>query len=91
MITTPDDGLVRSHDEVEQLLRYALPGARVTLAPVAVPGTAQAAASTRRYDIVLPRIGRASITTASAYSLPCDADRLARGAREAADRALSAA
>ena len=89
MITTPDDGLVRSHDEVEQLLRYALPGARVTLAPVAVPGTARAAASTRRYDIVLPRIGRASITTASAYSLPCDAARLAQGAREAADRALA--
>lgn len=89
MITTPDDGLVRSHDEVEQLLRYALPGARVTLAPVAVPGTARAAASTRRYDIALPRIGREPITTASAYSLPCDAATLARGAREAADRALS--
>ena len=91
MITTLDDGLVRSHEEALQLLLYALPGARVTLATVAVPGSERAAASTRRYDVVLPRIGREPITTASVYSLPCDAARLAQGARAEADRALSLA
>jgi hypothetical protein len=89
MITAPDDGLLHSHEEVEQLLRYALPGARVTLVPVAVPGSTRAAASTRRYDIVLPRVGREPITTASVYSLPCDAARLAQGARAEADRAMA--
>lgn len=91
MVTAKDDALVRTHDEVEQLLRYAVPGAHVQFSQVREPGTTRANASTRRYEITLPRIGRTPITTASAYSLPCEAVRLAQSARAAADRAISAA
>lgn len=84
----PANDLVTTHDGARDLLAYAIPGARVTIHPVAVPGTAEAAARTRRYEIVIERAGRAPVTVADAYSLPVHAGTLARAARAKADAAL---
>ena len=71
MITTHDDDLLRSHDEVEHLLRYGLPGVRVRLDPVVLPGTAKAAQSTRRFVLSVDRVGSEPLEAADLYSLPC--------------------
>lgn len=84
-----EDDYVRTHDDALALLTYAVPGARVTLAPVRDPGTGAAGLATRRYEITVERAGRAPVTTCDVYCLPCHAGTLARGARLAADRALS--
>ena len=89
-ITAPDDGWLRTHDEVRELLTYAVPGAAVTLSPVAIPGTAAGNARARRYQIAVRRIGRAPLPTADTYTLPCLAEPLARRARELADHAMTA-
>ena len=89
--TARDDGLVRSHEEAVQLLRYAVPGARVTTAPIFAPGRQSAAEAMRRYEITVERVGREPITTCAVYCLPALAVTLAHGARQAADRALAAA
>lgn len=90
MITARDDGWARTHEDVEQLLRYAVPGARVTTAPVHLPGTLEAAASVRRYEIRIDRVGRDPVTSAHIYSLPVHAGDLAASARRAADAAMRA-
>lgn len=87
IITAPDDGWVRTHDEVGELLRYAVPGAQVKLSPVALPGNAHGNARARRYQITVRRIGREPLPTADTYTLPCLAAPLARRARELADHA----
>ena len=89
-VTAPDDGLVRSHDEMLELLRYAVPGARVALHPVAIPGTLKGAQQTRRYTIAVPCIGRDPVPSASMYSLPCPAAPMIANARRLADDALVA-
>ncbi len=82
-----DDGWVRTHDEVSELLRYAVPGADVRLSPVALPGNPRGNARARCYQISLRRIGRDPVPTADTYTLPCLAAPLARRARELADNA----
>lgn len=84
------DDYVRSHDDALALLRYAVTGARVRLLPVRDPGTGAAGLATRRYEITVERAGRKPVTACDVYALPCHAGTLARAARLAADRALSA-
>lgn len=90
MITTTDDNWCRTHDDVRDLLIYAVPGARVTLTPVALPGSTMRNAGSRRYEVAVPRVGRVLPPTADVYTLPCRAEPLARRARELADYALRA-
>ena len=90
MITTSDDGDVRTHDDALSLLRYAGPGARVTTSLVYEPGDLEAAASVRRYEIRVDRVGREPVTTSHVYSLPVCAADLAASARRAADAAMRA-
>lgn len=89
-VTAPDDGDLHTHEDAEQLLRYALPGARVDTYEVRTPGTVEASASVRRYEITIARIGRTPVTSTHVYSLPAHAETLARGARQVADAALIA-
>ena len=91
MVTTWDDDLLRSHDEVLDLLRYALPGVRVRVEPVALPGTARAAQSTRRLTLTVDRVGRDPLVSADLYSLPCRSGPILARARELVDRAESCA
>ena len=90
MITALDDGDVHTHDDALSLLSYAVPGARVTTAPVYAPGSLEAAASVRRYEIRVDRVGREPVTTSHVYSLPVHAGDLAASARRAADAAMRA-
>lgn len=86
----PADDYVRTHDGARELLTYAVPGARVTIGRVADAGSPEADAATRRYEITVPRLGRTPVTVCAVYALPVHAGTLARSARLAADRALSA-
>lgn len=83
------DDWVTTHDGARELLTYAVPGARVRLSPVALPGTREANAKARRYQITVPRLGREPVETADLYTLPCLAGPLARRARQLADHALT--
>ena len=87
MVTTHDDDLLRSHDEVRDLLRYGLPGVRVRLDPVAIPGTAKAAQSTRRFALIVDKIGRDPVEVGDLYSLPCLAGPILARARDVVLRA----
>jgi hypothetical protein len=87
MITTHDDDLLRSHDEVRDLLRDGLPGVDVRLERVHLPGSQRASESTRRYTLAVPRIGRDPIATGDLYSLPCRAGPILARARDLVTRA----
>lgn len=89
-ITTTDDDWCRTHDDVRELLTYAVPGARITLAPLALPGSTMRAAGSRRFEVAVPRIGVELPPTADTYTLPCRAEPLIRRARELADYAMRA-
>lgn len=91
MITTRDDGLVRTHDEAQALIRDAVPGARVAFEHIARPDSIGTDARARRYVVLVERAGFRRVTDGDVYSLPCVAERLARRAREVADLALTAA
>ncbi len=86
-VTTPDDGLVRSHEEALALLRYTVLGAQVTVAPIARAKALDTMCRSARYEITLP--GSAPHT--DTYSLPCRAENLARRARTLADEARARA
>ena len=87
-VTQADDGMVRSHEEAVQVLRYAALGADVRTLPVFEPGTTRTNASTRRYEIRLPRLGGHLVAPCDVYKLPIPAADLARRAREVAEHAL---
>lgn len=91
MNVTAADDVVRTHDEMAELLRYAIPGARIRLHPVASPGTPKGAQQARGYTIALDVIGRAPIERVSMYTLPCFAAPMRAHARRVADEALAAA
>lgn len=91
MITTRDDGLVRTHDEAQSLIRAAVPGARVVFDRIARPGDAGTDSRARRYTVLVERAGWRRVTDGDVYSLPCVAQALARRARDVADAALTAA
>ncbi len=55
MITTRDDGLVRTHDEAQSLIRAAVPGARVVFDRIARPGDAGTDSRARRYTVLVER------------------------------------
>lgn len=90
LTTKPAPDMVRTHDDALALLRYAVPGAIVELAPIWRPGSSQDEARTRRYTITVPA-ARVRVSDGDVYSLPCLAEPLARRARELADACLTAA
>lgn len=87
MVTTRDDGLVRTHDEARALLSYSAGGALVEIASVRGHDrdTCDARDATRRYQVTVP--GAAPVV--ALYSLPARAADLARDVREAAASAFA--
>jgi hypothetical protein len=70
---------LRTHDDALDLLRYAVPGAVIELAPTRGGGDAA-----RAYQITL--LGaRIRVSGGDTYHLPCLAAPIARRAREIAD------
>lgn len=87
MITQLDDGLVRTHDEAAQVLRDAVPGARVDVVDVQPgPGSERA----RRYVVTLDRVGLRPVSKLDVYALPMKASALMKRARDLADAAVKA-
>lgn len=82
MITARDDGFIRTHDDAQALLRYAVPGARIEFTRLKT-GRDQ----TRGYVISVSRIGSPVVAVEGAYSLPANAAQMAKHTREQADRA----
>jgi hypothetical protein len=71
------DDRITTHDAARDLLRYAAPGVHVEVLPVWPP-----AASARRFRVRLHDVG--DLSELDTYSLPCEADRLARRVRDLA-------
>lgn len=86
MITAPDDGTARSHDEARALLAYAVPGAR--LAVYRPRGAGANAGAIRAYTITVARHGRPDVCVQGSYALPAPSARLADHARAQCDAAL---
>lgn len=76
---------LRTHDDALDLLRYAVPGAVIELAPTRGGGD-----GARAYQITL--VGaRVRVSGGDTYHLPCLAAPIARRAREIADGLRDAA
>lgn len=71
MITAPDDGVLRTHDDAAALLRAAAPGATVRVLRIRGEGD-----KVRRYEVCLDRVGRAPVHQTATYGLPCPAEPL---------------
>ena len=83
MITAPDDGYARTHDDAQALIRYAVPGATVRFwRPQTTRGRSMS------YEITLRRWGRADVAVTGAYTVPAPADRIAANAISAADKIM---
>ncbi len=79
-ITAPDDGMVRTHDDAQSMLRYAVPGAHVEFWR---PATASAKDKTRAYSITIRRdCGQHVEPVRGSYMLPASAEALTRHAVE---------
>jgi hypothetical protein len=88
MITAADDGWVRTQDDLRDLLTYAVPGARVQLAPIPGDPRPETVRRTRRVVLSLDRVG-GRLETTDLVSLPVRAEDLARRARQLADAAMT--
>lgn len=80
MVTSPDSGWVRTHDDAAGLLRSLAPGAKVTISRSPV-----ARERGRIYAIELPAQGRHRVVVTGAYSLPCVESQLAAHTRKQLD------
>lgn len=83
MMSTDNDGLVRTHDAARELLRYAVPGATVVIEPVWPP-----APNARQWAMVLDAAPTHAVQAFDTYSLPVPADVLYRRARTLAEEGL---
>lgn len=76
-LTATDDGMVRTHDDLAALLRYALPGARVRLERLADDPRPETVRRARRVVLEMERIG-GTVSAVDIVSLPVRADAIAR-------------
>jgi hypothetical protein len=90
-VSARDDGIARSHEEVEAVLYYAVPGARVTIRRPHLRAWNQKNTEAERvYEIAIQRGSRSHVRSGG-YSLPVNANQLARDARNAIAEAMSSA
>lgn len=85
-VTVPDDDWIRSHDEAEQLLRYACLGATVVIEPI----HGERVPESRRFTVVLDAAPEFATSCQEIYSLPALGGPIARRARTLCDRAVEA-
>lgn len=89
-VTTVDDGLVRTHEEAAQLIRYAALGATVVFDPLKVSKRKSAVDATREFTLVLDAAPNHAVNARDMYALPCKADRLAERVRTLCNSAQAA-
>jgi hypothetical protein len=80
VITAPFDGYARTHDDARDLIRGAVPGARVVFFPKTPRSTG--------YEITVRVHGAPDVCVAGAYSLPAPAAQIANHARTQVERAM---
>lgn len=85
--TAVDDGMLRTHDDVAQCLRYAIPGATVVFDPLRWSKRPQVLRGSREFTVVLDGAPHHAINALDTYSLPCKADPLIRRVRDLAESA----
>ena len=91
MITSTDDGLVRSHDDALALLTYAVPGATVRVWQRSLRyAEDRVLERSRSYEITVKPHGRDEVAVLGSYSLPIGANDLAHSARKQVESALAA-
>jgi hypothetical protein len=81
VITAPDDGFVRTHDDARSLLAYAVPGARLAFDPKTPRSCG--------YEITVRQHGLPDLCVLGSYTLPANAQRLADHARAQVERELA--
>lgn len=89
-VTAMDDGLVRTHEEAAQLIRYAALGATVVFDPLKRTKRASVADATREFTLVMDAAPNHAVNARDLYALPCKAGRLAARVRELCDTARAA-
>lgn len=69
---------LRTHDDAAAVLRYAAPGARVRIEPLAPTHGAfdPAVSRSRRYVLTLEHMGQRPLHVADVYTLPVEPDAL---------------
>lgn len=85
-VTVRDDDWIRTHDEAEQLLRYACLGATVIVERV----EREHQPSMRRWTVVLDAAEQLATSAVEIYALPCLGAPLARRARNLCNAAQDA-
>ncbi len=84
---TDDPAFVQTPDDAHAILRDAVPGARVSVRRPPMIHWAQGNTDrTRVYDIRVPRLGRNELIVTGSYSLPIEADALAKHARDEVEK-----
>lgn len=81
-----DDGWVRTHDEMRELLRYTAIGATVVIERIEV----EHAPDARRFTVVLDAAPDFATSCAEIYSLPCLAEPMQLRLRNLCERAWEA-
>ena len=76
------DDIVRTHDEMLDLLRHAVPGAIVTLRHSIKEKDLSVLEASAAYEVRLPAAPHVSTGLADFYSLPCSASAMAQRARD---------
>lgn len=89
-VTAMDDGLVRTHEEAAQLIRYAALGATVVFDPLKRSKRAHTVQASREFTLVLDAAPDHAVNACDIYSLPCKANKLAQRVRELCDTARAA-
>lgn len=91
MIQSTDDGVLRTHDDAEQLLRYCVTGAKVRVFKRPLKRWDERVLERgRTYEITVAPHGRETLAVLGSYSLPVRAEQLAMDARKQVESALAA-
>lgn len=89
-VVATDDGEVRSHEEAAAVLRYAVPGAVVTVRRPRLKTLHERTSERARvYEIALPQLTRQPVVAVGSYALPLPAADLAAHARAEVEKRLA--
>ncbi len=87
MVTATDDGWIRTHDDVEALLRYAALGATVVFGRIRSEKNHSAIGASREFTVVMDAAPHHAVNGRDIYTLPCKAPALAKRVVDLCDRA----
>jgi len=89
VITTPNDGFVKSHEEMLSLLASAVPGAKI-IAERIPRSKYSSRENAGRFIVTLERVGFNPLSQSDVYALPCAEDQMIQRAKTLVQIALDA-